>query len=154
MAQVKLLRLILCLVSFWFLSNFWGLYSFYTLHFSLVLLIFPLQLCTLTLFHHRLRDSVPWPGQWRKPWSPWGLPLSNRRRQSLARASGKPHRPSLFHAELLLHLLTLIKSDPFPSCSTFHLRDAANGVCPSTCLWDHSPWKSLHPSTLSFYHRP
>lgn len=114
-----------------------------------------LSVHTPTLFHRRLRDSVPWPGQRWKPWSPWRLPLSNWGRQSPVRASGKPHRPSLLHAELLLHLLTLINSHPFPYCSTFHLRDAANGVCPSTCPWDHSPWKCLCPNTLlSFYHRP
>lgn len=109
---------------------------------------------TLTLFHCRLRDSVPRPGQRWKPRSPWWLPLSNRGRQSSARASGKPHWSSLLHAELLLHLLTFINSHPFPSQSTFHLRDAANGVSPSTCLLDHSPLNSLHPNTLlSFYHR-
>lgn len=98
----------------------------------------------LTLFHRRLGDSIPRPGQWWKPWSPWRLPPSNRGGWPPARASGKPYRPSLLHAELLLHLLTLINSHPPPSSSTSHLRDAANGVCPSTCLWDHSPWNSQH----------
>lgn len=109
---------------------------------------------TLLPFDCRLRNSVPWPGQRWKPWSPWRLPLSNRGGRSPGRASGKSHRPSVLHAELLFHLLTLINCHSFPSCFTFHLRDAANGVCPSTCLWDHSPWNTLQPNTLtSFYHR-
>lgn len=72
------------------------------------------QLCAPTLFHRRLRNSVPRPGQRWKPGSPWRLPFSNWWRQSAGRASGKPNRPSLLHAELLLHLLTLINSHPFP----------------------------------------
>lgn len=68
----------------------------------------------LTLFHCRLRDSVSWPRQRWKPWSPWRLPPSNRGRWPPGRASGKPHWPSLLHAELLLHLLTLINSHPPP----------------------------------------
>ena len=108
-----------------------------------------LQLFTLLLFSCRLRDSIPRPGQRWKPRSTWRLPLSSWGWQSPGRASGKPHWPSLLHAELLLHLLTLINSHPFPSCSTFHLRDAANGVCPSTRQWDRSQWQCLHPKCTS-----
>lgn len=105
-----------------------------------------------TLSYHRLGNCVPRPGQRWKPRSPRRLPFSSRRRRPPGRASGKPNRPSLLHAELLLHLLTLINSHPPPppSCSTFHLRVAANGVCPSTCLWDHSPReKKKHPKCTS-----
>lgn len=66
--------------------------------------------CTPAVSHHRLGDGVPRPGQRREPGSPRRLPFSRRRRRPPGRASGKPNRPSLLHAELLLHLLTLIKA--------------------------------------------
>lgn len=154
-AEIKLQRLTHCVfgrsISFWVLSKKKkkASYSFYIILCSLVLMKdrSTSAVQTVALLHRRFRDSVPWPGQRWKPRPPWRLPLSNRGRQSPARASGEPHWPSLLHAELLLHLLTLINCHPFPSCSTFHLRDAANGVCPSTCLWDHSPWNRLHLHT-------
>lgn len=70
------------------------------------------SLCTPNLFLHRLGDGVPRPGQRRKPGSPRRLSFSGRRWQPPGRASGKPNRPSLLHAELLLHLLTLINAHP------------------------------------------
>lgn len=72
------------------------------------------SLCTPTLSHRRLGNCVPRPGQRWKPRSPRRLPFSSRRRRPPGRASGKPNRPSLLHAELLLHLLTLINSHPPP----------------------------------------
>lgn len=54
----------------------------------------------------RLRNSVSWPGQRRKPQPAWWLSPSDGGGGPFGRPCGKPNRSPLLHAELLLHLMT------------------------------------------------
>lgn len=76
---------------------------------------------TYSISPFRFRDCVPRSGQRREPQSPRRLSSGSGGRWAPGGAGGKPHRPPLLHAELLLHILTPDSLHQSP------LREAANG---------------------------